>query len=60
MKPVRTTYSYKQAICQQFKPHSAIDKSMQTEYCRMCDVSMMKIGLYLNNVTARNHDEYQG
>jgi hypothetical protein len=29
---------------------------MQTEHCRMDDVSMIKIGLYLNNVTLRNHD----
>jgi hypothetical protein len=27
IKPVRTTYSYKQAICQQFKHHSGTDKA---------------------------------
>jgi hypothetical protein len=56
IKPVRTTYSYKQAICQQFEHHSRTDKACRQGTAECMTEALLKIGLYLNNIAARNHD----
>jgi hypothetical protein len=50
------TYSYKQAICQQFNHHSRIDKACKKSTAECVRKHDEKINLYLNNVTARNHE----
>jgi uncharacterized protein YigE (DUF2233 family) len=53
IKPVRTRYSYNKLSVN----NSNIIRELIKHVNRgMYDVSMMKIGLYLNNVAARNHD----